>query len=277
MDGLLGLVDEVLLDERGELSDDGGLIPRVHREIGVLPLAHDAESLELFALDRDEALRVAAAFAPEIEGAHLGLLGAETAIDLQLDRQAVAIPARQVGRVEPGHRSTANHDVLEDLVEAGPQVEMAVCVGRTIVKDEALLSATGLPDLGVEALLLPRLQAQRLLLRQAGLHLEGRLREVQCRLQIDRLGGHRCPLRRMTGGRASPDVGQTIRLSPALGSANTVSHRESEVDFTLRRWGGRARCARPPPPPIRPTDAVLRHRGAGRRGPRLPPRRPPGP
>ena len=151
VDGLLRFVDEVLVEEGRELPDDRRLIPGLHGQIRMLPLAHDAETLELLALDRDEALRVAAAFAPELEGAHPGLLRSEIAIDLQLDGQAVTVPARQVGGVEADHRPAADDDVLENLVETGPQVEVPVGVGRAIVKDEALLSATGFPDLGVEA------------------------------------------------------------------------------------------------------------------------------
>ncbi len=56
--------------------------------------------------------------------------------DLVLDRQAVAVPARHVGRVEAGQRLRADDDVLEDLVDRVADVDVAVGVGRAVVQDE---------------------------------------------------------------------------------------------------------------------------------------------
>jgi hypothetical protein len=56
--------------------------------------------------------------------------------DLVLDGQAVAVPARHVGRVEAGHGLGADDDVLEDLVERVADVDAAVGVGRAVVQHE---------------------------------------------------------------------------------------------------------------------------------------------
>jgi hypothetical protein len=58
-------------------------------------------------------------------------------LDLVLDRQAVAVPARHIGRVETGQRLGADDDVLEDLVHRVADVDVAVGVGRAVVQHEA--------------------------------------------------------------------------------------------------------------------------------------------
>ena len=57
-------------------------------------------------------------------------------LDLVLDRQPVAVPARHVGRVEARHRLRLDHHVLQDLVDRVAHVDVAVGVGRAVVQDE---------------------------------------------------------------------------------------------------------------------------------------------
>ena len=60
---------------------------------------------------------------------------AEFGNDLRFDGQAVAIPAGDVGGVEAGHCFVADDDILEDLVDDVAHVDIAVGVGRAVVKD----------------------------------------------------------------------------------------------------------------------------------------------
>jgi hypothetical protein len=76
-------------------------------------------------------------------------------LDLVFDRQAVAVPARHIGRVETGQRPRADDDVLEDLVDRVANVNVAVGVGRAVVQDEARAPLRGFADLLVELFLLP--------------------------------------------------------------------------------------------------------------------------
>jgi hypothetical protein len=66
-----------------------------------VPVAEHAKALKLSAHDADEALRERAAGATEIRGRQLALLRAELTIDLQLDRQAVAVVAGMYGASKP--------------------------------------------------------------------------------------------------------------------------------------------------------------------------------
>ena len=54
---LLALINEALFDEDGEGADDLRLVGGIERQIRVLPIAQDAEPLELLALDVDELAR----------------------------------------------------------------------------------------------------------------------------------------------------------------------------------------------------------------------------
>ena len=102
----------------------------------MLPVAEDAEPLEFLGHDADEALGVGAAGAAEVRHAHLALLRAELAVDLQLDRQAVAVVAGHVRRVEARHRPGLHDEVLEHLVQRRAEVDLSVGVRRTVVQDE---------------------------------------------------------------------------------------------------------------------------------------------
>ena len=58
--------------------------------------------------------------------------------DLELDRQPVAIPARHVGRAEAAQGFVFDDDVLENLVQRGADVDVAVGERRAVVQDEFL-------------------------------------------------------------------------------------------------------------------------------------------
>ena len=132
VDGFLGLVDQPFFDELGEGAENFGLVAGIEREVGVRPVAEDAEALELVALDVDE-------LAGEFFRAAADFHGRQALVlldDLELDGQAVAVPAGEVGRAEPGHRLGFDDEVLEDLVESGAHVDIAVGEGRAVVEHE---------------------------------------------------------------------------------------------------------------------------------------------
>ncbi|MCY1311763.1 hypothetical protein D9M70_621110 [compost metagenome] len=100
-------------------------------------------------------------------------------LDLVLDRQAMAVPARHVGGVVAGQGFRADDDVLENLVDRVTDVDAAVGIGRAVVQDELRTPGADLPELLVQADAVPLLQGLRLALRQAGFHREGGVRKIQ--------------------------------------------------------------------------------------------------
>ena len=143
VDGLEAFVDVAAVEEIDEGAGDDRLVLRAHGEVRVVPLAEDAEALEIGALDIDELFGVLAAGAADLDGGHVGLLAAEFVIDLDFDGQAVAIPAGHVGRIEAHHGFGLDDEVLEDLVERGAEMDAAVGVGRAVVEDVGGASGAG--------------------------------------------------------------------------------------------------------------------------------------
>ena len=152
----------------------------------------DAEPLELLALDVDELLGVLPAFLADGRHGHGLFLLAEVLVDLDLDGQAVAVPAGDVGGVMPEHGAGLDDEVLEDLVEGRAQVDVAVGVGRAVVEDEGRTAVGGalLEDALVEPVRLPLPDRLGLLLGQGGLHGESGLGQVERALHVG-LVGHR--------------------------------------------------------------------------------------
>ena len=84
-------------------SRDRGLGLVGHRRVGIVPVADDAEALELLALHIEPVLGELAAFLAERlhrvaigEIRLLAIFRAVLLLDLPFDRQAVAVPARHV-------------------------------------------------------------------------------------------------------------------------------------------------------------------------------------
>src|SRR5690606_22938990 len=92
--------------ELHELARDLGLRVVAHRRVRIVPVAYDAEALELLALDTDPLLGEGAAVLPQLRNGHRVLrlaLGPVLLLDLPFDRQAVAIPAWYVVGVAAHH------------------------------------------------------------------------------------------------------------------------------------------------------------------------------
>ena len=168
-----------------EFARDLGFGEIIHRRVGVIPVADDAEPLEFLALHVEPFRGVGAALLAERHHrggiAKIRLLLALGAVvlllDLPFDRQAVAVPARHVVGIEAEHLLALGHHVLEDLVQRVPDMDVAIGVGRAVMQHEFGPAAGLLAQPVVEADLVPALEDFRLALRQAGAHREFRLRQ----------------------------------------------------------------------------------------------------
>ena len=81
---------------------------------GAFPVAEHAEALEVGHLLLDLLARVGAALGLHLDARQVAAVGL---LDLVLDRQAVAVPARHVEGVEAGELRRLHHHVLQDLVD----------------------------------------------------------------------------------------------------------------------------------------------------------------
>ena len=89
----------------------------------------------------------------------------------------MTIPARHVVGIEAEHLLALGHNVLEDLVQRVPDMDVTVGVGRAVMQHELRPAGGCLAQLAVEADLVPALEDFRLALRQARAHREFRLRQ----------------------------------------------------------------------------------------------------
>ena len=166
-------VERPVHQELAQLTHDLGLGGIGHGGVRRVPVADDAEALELLALDTDPMLGEFPAFLAELDDRHLVLVFLLLAVfflDLPFDGQAVAIPARHVVGVPAHHLLGAVDHVLEDLVEGRADVQVSVGVGRAVVEDEFLPPPARLAELGEEPVLLPALEGFGLTRRQTRLH-----------------------------------------------------------------------------------------------------------
>jgi len=179
VDGLFAALDGPAEIEAPVFFQDFRHVGRVHGEIGALPIPQHPQTLEFSPLNGDEFFGIVPAAASNL---HLGqpeLLGLQLFIHLVFDGEAVAIPAGPVRAIEAGHLAALDDDVLEDLVEGVPQVQVAVGVGRAVVEDEPGASAALAAEPGVEVRFGPALQQCRLPPGQVGLHGEIAAGQIQ--------------------------------------------------------------------------------------------------
>ncbi len=236
---LLAAVELAGQQELRELAEDPGLGRIGHGGVGTVPVADHAQALELAALDVDPVLGELAAFLAELGDRHGVLVEPFLAIallDLPLDRQAVAVPARHVDGVQAQHLLAAIDHVLQDLVEGRAHVQVAVGVGRPVVQDEFLAARGRLALAPVEVEPRPALQELRLTRRQVGPHREIRARQEHRAAIVFRRGG-RVGGRRDRGhdrssgshgraaGPARRRVGAGVGHELERGSAKTVTGR----------------------------------------------------
>ena len=186
-DWLGAAIEQAVFGEFHDLAGDLRLRVKAHGGVGMGPVAGHAEALEFLALGVEPALRIGAALPAEGDhGGAVGELGLGLALgavivflDLPLDGQAVAVPARHIVRVLAQHGLRAADHVLEDLVQGVADVDVAIGVGRAIMQHEFGPTASGLAHELVEVHRLPAGEDLRLLLRQACAHGELGLRQVE--------------------------------------------------------------------------------------------------
>ncbi len=151
----------------------------VQRAVWMLPRAQHTQALEVGALQIDLLERVFAAQPAKFPGIDFLADLADLLLHRNLDRQAMAIPARHVGRAEAGQQLGLDHDVLEDLVDRMAQMNHAIRVRRTVMQDERMLARLrAFLDFAVAVAFFPLGKHARLALGQVAAHGEAGLRQV---------------------------------------------------------------------------------------------------
>ena len=156
-------------------------------------------------------------------------------LDRVLDRQAVAVPARHVVRVEAGQLARLDDHVLQHLVDGVADVDLAVGIRRAVVQHEQRRAVARVAQPLVDALFVPGLDPARLALGQVAAHRERRVGQVQRGAVVGR-------------GRRAGGVGAWRLSAMAMRSARRVARRSRDrrgCGAGERRGPGSRRCARP--------------------------------
>ena len=197
-------IERAIGGELHQFARDLRLGVKVHRSVGMRPVADDAEAFEFLALHLDPVRGEGPALLAEFHQCRrIGQVRLRLAfgpiiffLDLPLDRQPMAVPAGDVIGVEAEHLLAPRHHVLEDLVERMPDMDVAIGVRRTVVEDESRPALRRRAQPAVEIATVPALEDFRLFLRQAGAHREvglGQKQRFAVIARVFRRLGHESP------------------------------------------------------------------------------------
>ena len=149
----------------------------IHRQIGIIPVAGDAQPLEFLTLDIHPTGGKGAAFLTEINDINrvfVQTFGAVLLFYFPLDRQTMAIPTGHIARIAAHHLLAAHHHILQHFVQGMADVQMPVGIGRAIVQGKGRAGFAG--GFGAQAVIdadfLPTVQPERLARGQACAHRE---------------------------------------------------------------------------------------------------------
>ena len=134
--GLQTLVDVALLGHLAEDLDLTCLKLRLQGQVGVLKVTDNAQTLELVAHDVDVLGGKLFTDLAQLQLGDVLLLVTHRGQGLQLNGQAVGIKAGHIGSLIALHVLFADDDILDDLVQGGAHVDVAVCIRRAVVQNE---------------------------------------------------------------------------------------------------------------------------------------------
>ena len=122
-----------------EFLRDDALRMVVHGQVGIFPLACHAKTLELLALHVNPAIGEVPALTAEFhnwDGVLVVPLLAVLFLDFPFDWQPVAIPTRDIACIFAHHLLGAHDHIFQDFVQRMTNMQIAVCIWRTVMKRE---------------------------------------------------------------------------------------------------------------------------------------------
>ncbi len=169
-----------LLRHLAEYLDLFCLVMGMEGNVGLIPVAPDAEPLELLGHSFDVLGGKLFASPAKLNWAERFTLEFVRFDDLGFYREAVGIPAWYVGHVEAHHSFVLNDKVFHHLVVGCADVYLSVGVWRAIMKDEDRTALPPFCDPLIYSLLFPSLEYLWFLFRQTCPHRKGCMGKIQC-------------------------------------------------------------------------------------------------
>jgi len=130
---------------------------KIHGEVRIFPVTEHTHSFKIFALITDLFSRVIATLLAKLTGRDLVPGLAHLFLNIQLNRKAVTIPPRNVGRVKTRQGLGLHNDILKDFINRMTHVKLTVGVRRAVMKDKRGLARASIAHLLIQRHRLPLL------------------------------------------------------------------------------------------------------------------------
>ncbi|STW01746.1 Uncharacterised protein [Klebsiella pneumoniae] len=128
-----------ITDDFAQRADDVGFGFEVHGQVRMRPVAQHAETDKVFTLAIDLLGGIFAALSAEFGSGKFLTRLAVFLLHFQLDRQTVAVPARNVRRVIARQSFGLNDNVFQNLVYRVTNMNAAIRIRRAIMQNEGFL------------------------------------------------------------------------------------------------------------------------------------------
>ncbi len=108
----------------------------IHGEVRVRPVADELQADEILPLAVDLLARVIATLTTECRCIHFLPNLADLFLNVELNRQAMTVPTRNIRRVKAAEGLALDDNILEDLVDRMTDMNLAIGIRGAIVQDE---------------------------------------------------------------------------------------------------------------------------------------------
>ena len=171
MDGFVALVYMTIFNNPCKCSQLLRFVSRCQCQVGVFPVAQDAQPNKILPLLVHLLERKLATGFPEHARTHtLASTAVLLLFDLVLDGQTVTVPPGYIGRIVAVECSRFDDDVLQHFIDSVADMNGAVGVRRAIRQFETWTPCRDFPDLAIDILSIPFLDHSRLSLGQVCPH-----------------------------------------------------------------------------------------------------------
>ena len=155
---------------------------RIIGHIGMLEIADNAHADEIGLLNGNPFLRILQALSAQFQRCHVGPVFAGILQYGIFNRQTVGIPSGDIIDLKAGHMMITDNDILQSLVQCMADVNLAVCIRRSVVKDKSRCSFFSplFDSFFIKLIVLPEFYKLRFFLRKISAHREICLRQLQC-------------------------------------------------------------------------------------------------
>ena len=179
VNGFLTFIDVAFFSHFAKYADLFSFNVGIQSYIGIFPVAKNAQTFEVFALQIDEAQSVIMALTTQSQVINFFTVQAQFFDCSVFDRHTVSIPTRNIRSVETTSVFVFNDDIFQDFVQSMTHVDFAVCIRRAIVKDEFFTTCMQFLFFPVDFVFFPELFEFRFALRQVCTHGEFSFGQIQ--------------------------------------------------------------------------------------------------